>query len=77
MFMIAGMGLLYFGVAQRVRRNIENMRRLNVEHRVLDAWDRFLAADVLVREEPEEEEDEEEDDDSKEDEDDNGDGYSE
>ena len=53
------------------------MRRLNVEHRVLRAWDDFEATDVLVREEPEEEEDEEEDDDSKEGEDDDGDGYSE
>ena len=66
----------YFGVADRARRNIVDMRRLSVEHRVLSAGDRFVAADVLVREEPDEEE-EEEDDDSKEDEDDNGDGYSE
>jgi hypothetical protein len=52
------------------------MRRLNVELGASSAGHRFLAADVLVREEPDEEE-EEEDDDSKEDEDDNSDGYSE
>jgi len=67
----------YFGVADRARRNIVDMRRLSVEHPVLSAWDHFVAADVLVRDEPEEEEEEEEDDDSSEDEDDNGDGYSE
>jgi hypothetical protein len=52
------------------------MRRLNVERPTVSAWDHFVAADVLVREEPEEEEEEEEDDD-KEGEDDDGDGYSE
>lgn len=74
--MIAGMRLLYFGVADGARRNIEDMRRLNVEHPASSSGDRFVADNVLVREEPEEEE-EEEDDDSKEDEDGNGDGYSE
>jgi len=67
---------LYFGVADRARRNIEDMRRLSVERPGSRDGDYFVASDVLVREEPEEE-DEEEDDDSKEDEDDNGDGYSE
>ena len=72
-------GTLVLGIADNAdnaRSNIEDMRRLNVEHPALGAGDGFVASDVLVREEPEEE-DEDEDDDSKEDEDDSGDGYSE
>jgi hypothetical protein len=65
---------LYFGVAERARRNIKDMRRLIVEHPGSRDGDYFVAADVVVRDEPEEEEDEEEDDDDKEGEDDDGDG---
>ena len=71
-------GTLVLGIADNARSNIEDMRRLNVEHPALGAGDGFVASDVLVREEPEEDEEEEGgDDDSKDDEDDNDDGYSE
>jgi hypothetical protein len=77
--MIAGVGLLHFSFTDSARRNIVDMGRLSVERPALSAGNCFIAADVLVREEPEEEEDEEEeeDDDSKEGEEDDGDGYSE
>ena len=52
------------------------MRRFYGKHLASSAFDRSIADDVLVREEPEEEEEEEEEDDE-EGEDDNGDGYSE
>jgi hypothetical protein len=70
-------GTLVLGIADNARSNIEDMRRLSVEHPASNDGDCLAAADVLVREEPEEEEDEEEDDESTEDKDDNGDGYSE
>ena len=50
------------------------MRRFHVEHTASSAFDRWVADDVLVREEPEEEEEEEEDDEES---DESGDGYSE
>ena len=52
------------------------MRRLHRQYSASDAGDRWVADDVLVREEPDEEE-EDEDDDREEGEDDDGDGYSE
>ena len=53
------------------------MQGLHVQRPASSASDCAVAADVLVREEPEEEEEEEDEDDGKEGEDDNGDGYSE
>jgi len=56
------------------------MSRIHPECPDSDPSDRSVAADVLLRQEPDEEEEEDEDDDDKEDDhgdDENGDGYSE
>jgi hypothetical protein len=53
------------------------MHRSSLQCPASDAWDRSVADDVLVREEPDEEEEEDEDDEGEEGDDDNGDGYSE
>jgi hypothetical protein len=57
------------------------MQRMNAEHLVPDHPDHSVAADILVREEPDEEEEDEDDgkdkEDEDEDEDEENDGYSE
>lgn len=75
--MIAGKGSIVLWGWRGVREAYHwSMRRFHLQYPASDACDRWVAADVLVREEPDEEEEDEEDD-GKDGDDDDGDGYSE